>query len=145
MLNLFRKMLYNNRELVELKYFSEISKDLDLLNLSEITDKSISSNRSKGLTGILFFDYGYFGQIIEGERAIVDELWGKIQKDRRHQNIKLLSISSIKERRFPDWGMKLFNAKEFSEAFPQFTDILDELNDVDVEIYQTIKMLWSKI
>jgi len=133
------------QDLVELKYFSEISRGINLSNLSEITSKAVISNKSNGITGILFFDYGYFGQILEGERGNVEDTWEKIQKDKRHQNVKLLSLTDIKERRFPDWAMKLFDATDFSQQFPQFSEIIESLNDVDLETYQTIKKLWSKI
>jgi len=133
------------QDLVELKYFSEISRGINLSNLSEITSKAVISNKSNGITGILFFDYGYFGQILEGERGNVEDTWEKIQKDKRHQNVKLLSLTDIKERRFPDWAMKLFDATDFSQQFPQFSEIIESLNDVDLETYQTIKKLWSKV
>ncbi len=135
----------HKQDLVELKYFSEISRGINLSNLSEITSEAVISNKSNGITGILFFDYGYFGQILEGERDNVEDTWGKIQKDKRHQNVKLLSLSVIKERRFPDWAMKLFDATDFSRQFPQFSEIVESLNDVDLETYQAIKNLWSKV
>ncbi len=119
----------NQQDLVELKYFSEISKVLNISNLSEIIDAAVVSNKSKGITGILFFDYGYFGQILEGQRTKVEETFERIKRDNRHQNIKLLGLSKIDHRRFPDWAMRLFNAEEFAEQFSQFSEILQDLNE----------------
>ena len=110
-------MMDNQQDLVELKYFSKISKVLNISNLSEIMDAAVVSNKSKGITGILFFDYGYFGQILEGQRTKVEETFERIKRDKRHQNIKLLGLSKIDHRRFPDWAMRLFNAEEFAEQF----------------------------
>ena len=135
----------NQQDLVELKYFSEISKVLNISNLSEIMDAAVVSNKSKGITGILFFDYGYFGQILEGQRTKVEETFERIKRDNRHQNIKLLGLSKIDHRRFPDWAMRLFNAEEFAEQFSQFSEILQDLNEVDIDTYRTIKNLWSKV
>lgn len=133
------------QDLVELKYFSAISKELNLSNLSEITDAAVITNKSKDITGILFFDYGYFGQILEGHRADVEATFERIQKDKRHQNIQLLGVSNIKQRRFPNWSMKLFNAEEFSHQFPQFSEIMEDLNHVDIETYQMITKIWTRI
>ncbi len=138
-------MMDNQQDLVELKYFSEISKVLNISNLSEIIDAAVVSNKSKGITGILFFDYGYFGQILEGQRTKVEETFERIKRDNRHQNIKLLGLSKIDHRRFPDWAMRLFNAEEFAEQFSQFSEILQDLNEVDIDTYRTIKNLWSKV
>ncbi len=138
-------MMDNQQDLVELKYFSEISKVLNISNLSEIMDAAVVSNKSKGITGILFFDYGYFGQILEGQRTKVEETFERIKRDNRHQNIKLLGLSKIDHRRFPDWAMRLFNAEEFAEQFSQFSEILQDLNEVDIDTYRTIKNLWSKV
>ena len=134
-----------NKDLIELKYFSAISKELNLSNLSQITDAALVMNKSKDITGILFFDYGYFGQILEGHRADVEETFKRIQNDKRHQNINLLGLSNIKQRRFPEWSMKLFNAEEFAHQFPQFSEIMNGLNDVDIETYQMIKKIWTRI
>lgn len=101
----------------------------------------MTSNESKGITGILFFDQGHFGQILEGPRSEVDVLWESIKNDVRHQNIELLGITEIKERRFPKWSMKLFNAQEFADAFPQFSDVVNKIEDPSRKVLGVMKAL----
>lgn len=128
-------------DLVELKYLSEIADSSNIWALTDIVSTSVTSNESKGITGILFFDQGHFGQILEGPRGEVEELWESIKNDVRHQNIELLGIAEIKERRFPKWSMKLFNTQEFAEAFPQFSDVVNKIEDPSRKVLGVMKAL----
>lgn len=132
----------NKSDLVELKYLSEATHDMGILGLTSILDVAITKNTRLGITGVLFFDKGHFGQILEGRRGDVEEVWSKIQKDKRHQNIELLGISEIKERRFPKWAMRLFDVQEFSIAFPKFSDVVSKMTDQDLESLHSMSRLW---
>jgi hypothetical protein len=131
----------NKLDLIELKYLSEIAEGANIWDLTDIFSNSVISNELKGITGILFFDQGYFGQILEGPRGEVEELWERIKNDVRHQNIELLGITEIKERRFPKWSMKLFNAEEFLEKFPQFADAIKKIEDPSTKVMGIMKAL----
>jgi hypothetical protein len=58
-----------------------------------------------GITGILCQGQGLYIQILEGERSNVNRLYATLIKDKRHQNIELVSIEEIQTRRFPEWSM----------------------------------------
>ena len=58
-----------------------------------------------GVTGMLFYGNGTFLQVIEGEATTVDELVGKIARDPRHEDIRILSRKAIEHREHPDWSM----------------------------------------
>lgn len=135
----------NKSDLVELKYLSEISEGTNIWSLTDIVSVAMVANESKNITGILFFDQGHFGQILEGSRGAVEELWDRIKNDTRHQNIELLGITEIKERRFPKWSMKLFNAQEFAEAFPQFSDVINKMEDPGTNMLTIMKALWRNV
>ena len=130
-------------DLVELKYLSEAEINLNIWGLTAIVDISIASNKLHSITGILYFDQGYFGQILEGTKSAVEEAWGRIQKDSRHHNIELLGITEIEERRFPKWSMKLFDTEEFSITFPQFAELYTNINDPHVRSLQSLRSLWQ--
>lgn len=132
-------------DLVELKYLSEAEASMNIWGLTAIVDVAITANRLHSITGILFFEQGYFGQILEGTRSAVEETWGKIQKDSRHHDIELLGITEIKERRFPEWSMKLFDANEFSVTFPEFAGLLAKIDDPAIKTLEVLKTLWQKV
>lgn len=135
----------NKSDLVELKYLSVAEEGINVRSLTDIMNVSVASNDQHGLTGILFFDHGYFGQILEGERGAVEETWSRIKNDTRHHDIELLGIAEIQERRFPKWSMKLFDAKEFSEDFPRYTELINKLDDPYAETLRMMKALWQKV
>ncbi len=135
----------NKSDLVELKYLSRAHEALNFSTLAAITDVSRARNEPSGITGILFFDHGYYGQILEGERVVVEEKWSRIKNDARHYDIELLGIKEIRNRRFPNWSMKLFNAQEFKGAFPQFSELISKMDDPDAENIRILKLLWQKI
>jgi hypothetical protein len=62
-------------------------------------------NASSGVTGLLLFGNDTFLQVLEGEAETVDGLFHRIEGDRRHQDVRLLSRRPIGQRRFPDWKM----------------------------------------
>jgi len=132
-------------DLVELKYQSEALNDMGIMGLMRILEVSVASNKRHKITGVLFFDQGHFGQILEGSRADVEEVWGRIQKDPRHHHIKLLGISEIQERRFPKWALKLYDGKEFAGFLPQFSSAIGEITGADGETLRIMKSLGFKV
>lgn len=135
----------NTSNLVELRYLSDASDEINIWSLTEIVHVSVVSNESQGITGILFFDQGHFGQILEGPRAAVEEVWSRIKNDARHHNIELLGIVQIEKRRFPKWSMKLFNVEEFTEAFPEFSQLIRAMENSEAENLRIMKLLWQKV
>jgi len=70
--------------LVRLLYASRV-KDATPEAIDKILSQSRSHNPSTGITGILCYGGGIFLQAIEGGRGPVNELYGMIQKDPRHE------------------------------------------------------------
>jgi len=62
-------------------------------------------NAAVGLTGALVHSRRWFAQVLEGERAEVDRLFARIQRDPRHRNIHLLSMQPVRHRAFRAWSM----------------------------------------
>ena len=58
--------------------------------IETILAKSRQYNPTCGITGILCYGGGVFLQAIEGGRMAVSELYGHIQKDKRHKDVVLL-------------------------------------------------------
>ena len=73
--------------------------------IETILSQSRHSNPTCGITGILCYGGGIFLQAIEGGRMAVSELYGHIQKDKRHKDVVLLHYEEIMERRFGGWTM----------------------------------------
>ena len=88
--------------LVRLLYASR-ALDTNPVAISTILAQSREYNPSCGITGILCYGGGIFLQAIEGGRLAVSELYGHIQRDKRHKDVALLQFEEITERRFSGW------------------------------------------
>tara|TARA_B100001094_G_C18158297_1_gene787777 strand:+ start:997 stop:1413 length:417 start_codon:yes stop_codon:yes gene_type:complete len=69
-------------------------------------------NKTKNITGSLFFSYKFFIQLLEGEKSEVDSLYGRIVKDTRHENIQLIYDQEVEQRFFPAWNMQEVTEKD---------------------------------
>lgn len=101
--------------LVRLIYASRAA-DPNLAATEAILAESRSHNPACGITGVLFYGGGIFLQALEGGRARVSELYGRIQKDVRHKEVVLLYYEEISERRFGGWAMGMANAAKLNAS-----------------------------
>jgi hypothetical protein len=94
--------------LVRLTYASTVTSTPGKLReeLTSILGDARRFNYNHNIHGVLFYGNSYFYQCIEGNKAIVDQLYQKILKDSRHKDIKQLSYEYIAEISFDAWNMK---------------------------------------
>ncbi|WP_348944342.1 BLUF domain-containing protein [Chitinibacter sp. FCG-7] len=62
-------------------------------------------NAHNNITGLLLYQQGFFLQYIEGEPEMVRAVFGRIERDQRHENVELISEDVLMARRFPNWTM----------------------------------------
>jgi len=82
------------------------------------------NNRKLGVTGVLFFEQGYFFQILEGQADVVRPLYEQIRRDPRHYDIDTLFDEPVSDRTFSDWSLGAFAVEKKSQA--------------DINLYQRI-------
>ena len=61
------------------------------------------------------FNRDYFGQVLEGERAAVSELFCSIAKDPRHRSVVIVEATAVDRRLFDRWAMGLAEKNETAE------------------------------
>jgi hypothetical protein len=101
--------------LVRLLYASRV-KDASPEAIDNILSQSRTHNPSSGITGILCYGGGIFLQAIEGGRSAVNQLYGQIQQDPRHEQVELLYYEEISERRFAGWTMGQVNLSKLNTS-----------------------------
>ena len=105
-------------QLVQLIYVSRStlahSKDFKGIepNVGRILLKSRINNKSKNITGVLYFGDGCFFQCLEGDADSVDTLFESLKNDPRHNDVELISRNAISERSFAAWEMKFVPLEE---------------------------------
>lgn len=75
--------------------------------IESILDSATRNNPALNVTGALLYSGGYFCQVIEGPRDVLEELFETIQMDPRHGDVTVLHFEPIDERSFSSWGMAL--------------------------------------
>lgn len=94
-------------------YSSEASTPMQADDLEELLGHARRSNATKGITGALVYAEGMFLQILEGDRAEVQDLMAEIRRDVRHETVIVLREGEIPSAIFGSWKMA------YVEATPQ--------------------------
>jgi len=112
-------------DLIHIAYVSFSNKELNEKELEELLIDIRKRNQKQKVTGLLLYNDGSFIQVIEGPSKMLIELYEKIKKDHRHENIVKLLEEPIKKRAFPDWsmGFRRLSKKQMSGALG-FSDFM---------------------
>lgn len=98
--------------LTRLIYASEAAEDLDPVKVQALLDHARRSNRLRDITGMLVFDSRNFLQVLEGDRQLLSDLYGRFVRDSRHRRLLILCAEPIAQRLFSDWSMGFAAADE---------------------------------
>lgn len=90
---------------IMLVYTSKATCKIEISDIESIIEKSSKNNAKKGITGALFYNDGYFLQFLEGGMSDIKDRLSVICNDKRHENINVILMSSIKTRMFERWAM----------------------------------------
>ncbi|ALF60067.1 BLUF domain-containing protein [Psychrobacter urativorans] len=95
--------------LIQLVYVSSLTVvgRLNTAIFEQVEGSARAYNSQQGITGILCYGNGQFLQCIEGKKSKILTLQKSIFADKRHKNLKVLSLQAIDERSFSDWRMRL--------------------------------------
>ncbi|MBF0277362.1 MAG: BLUF domain-containing protein [SAR324 cluster bacterium] len=109
-----------------IQYISRWAYPLSKEELLEIEETSIRNNAGKGIKGFLVSLNDIFYQLIEGEDALIDDLYfGKILQDPKHKDIVcLMNESDVSELSYPDWSMKFFDLNLAEDILPEVLKIM---------------------
>ncbi len=64
------------------------------------------NNARDGVTGALICRGDLYLQLLEGPQNMVERAFRRIEWDRRHLDVKVLSRRNVTERLFPEWAMR---------------------------------------
>lgn len=86
-------------------YSSMATARFDDAVLRDLLEQSRSANAASGVTGMLLYRGGRFIQILEGPEQAVRDTMGRIERDPRHDRLRVLIDEFIEERNFAEWTM----------------------------------------
>ncbi len=86
-------------------YSSAATIDFSQDDIVALLNTARKNNAKQGVTGMLLYDNGSFFQILEGPPQVVENIYEKIEKDKRHNQVKKIICEEIEERDFAEWTM----------------------------------------
>jgi len=107
----------------ELIYVSAVVAPMSEHELAALLLKARANNKRLGVSGILVHHEGSFLQVLEGDPAVVEPLFARIGRDKRHHRTLVMRRGLIAQRTFGDWSMG------FVEADPRVVESLPGFND----------------
>lgn len=93
----------------QLVYLSQAVRKMSQNDLSAIQQTAKGNNGPLDVTGSLFYNGGWFLQVLEGPASVLEKLYKKIELDPRHKNSRILYNEPATFRTFPRWNMNMTN------------------------------------
>lgn len=91
-----------------------------------ITAAALKANAASGLTGCIIFTGQHFLQVIEGLQEDVEDTFGRISRDTRHTDVRVLSEGPIEARDFPEMAITSGGDQTLTaEALAEISAVLD--------------------
>lgn len=111
----------------ELVYVSLADHHLSSAELTALHQQAVALNSEQGITGLLIYREREFLQLIEGERDAVLDLFGRIERDPRHQQVDRIWDGPITERSFGQWAMGFAEPSDpVLRTLPEGRQLLEE-------------------
>ncbi|MVN77756.1 hypothetical protein GO988_15590 [Hymenobacter sp. HMF4947] len=86
-------------------YSSQAKKAMTLTTLVVLLMQARALNERQHVTGALVYGAGQFMQVMEGEEAVIKDLYERIVQDPRHHDVRKLAEGPIATRSFAQWAM----------------------------------------
>ena len=110
--------------LTQLCYVSTAVRMMSGDDLTEILQTARRKNAERKITGMLVYKDMSFLQVLEGNRADIDEIFGTISEDPRHHRVTTLFEINIPQREFGEWAMGYYQPSadefEFLDGYSEF-------------------------
>ena len=114
-------------DLIQIVYVSISPHDLTEDDLADLLIEIRKKNEKLNVTGLLLYHDGAFIQVLEGEKSIIDDLYKRLKKDKRHHTLIVLSEEYIDQRSFPDWSMGYEKIKkDQTSSLEGYSTFIDE-------------------
>jgi hypothetical protein len=105
-----------------LVYVSAASAPFAPSELTALLRTARANNQHLAVTGMLIYHLGSFMQTLEGAEAIVQNLFARIERDKRHHRVVVLNRADNPERAFGDWSMGFVDSTLALREVPGFND-----------------------
>lgn len=110
----------------QLVYVSQAVRKMSAEDLRSIHASARTNNEHIDVTGSLFYNGGWFLQVLEGPAATLSKLYEKIELDPRHKNSRVLYNEPATFRTFPRWNMNMTNLDDRqADKYEELVEVID--------------------
>jgi hypothetical protein len=110
----------------QLVYISQSVRKMSSEDLNAIQRVAKANNEKIDVTGSLFYNGGWFLQVLEGPLDTITGLYHKIELDPRHKNSRMLYNEPAKFRTFTRWSMNMTNLDDRqADKYDELVDVID--------------------
>lgn len=88
------------------------------VELGALFSAARSNNKEQNITGALLVSDDWFVQVLEGDEAVVRELFAHIEKDPRHDSVSVVDAQTVDARVFARWAMAKVSAEDGKPDIP---------------------------
>lgn len=126
-----------------ISYVSSVNPELTEEEIQTVLNFSRNWNIDHQITGILLYSEGNFFQVLEGEKELLESLFSRIEKDKRHRNVMVIFEKEVSEVKFDTYQSDFisldsrFQAKNIELYFSQ----IDQLNP---KIQSSVRYILNK-
>lgn len=95
-------------------YTSRTITSVDRNVMEQIAYLSAGRNDTKNITGMLIYSGDIILQVLEGDQAVVENIYTNICRDTRHYEVTVIAEGAAPRREFPDtpMGFKVVKCKD---------------------------------
>ena len=109
----------------QLVYLSQATRKMSSDELNAILKIAQDNNKKIDVTGSLFYNGGWFLQVLEGSPDTLSTLYKKIEKDPRHKNSRILYNETANFRLFSRWSMNMTNLENRqADKYDQLLEVI---------------------
>lgn len=114
----------------QLIYVSQATRKMSLADLSAIQETAKTNNGPLNVTGSLFYNGGWFLQVLEGPELTLAKLYKKIELDPRHKNSRIIYNEPASFRTFPRWNMNMTNLDDRqADKYDELVEVLEAVRE----------------
>ena len=110
----------------QLIYISQAVRKMSAEDLRAIHATARTNNEKIDVTGSLFYNGGWFLQVLEGPAATLSKLYHIIEADPRHKNSRILYNEPATFRTFSRWNMNMTNLEDRqADKYEELAEVID--------------------
>lgn len=109
----------------QLIYLSQTSRALTSVYFLDILEVVKRNNASLGFSGSLFYNGGWFLQMLEGDVTVINSVYRRIEQNERHQQSQVIYLGTASCRVYSGRTMNMINLeKEHDSKYGILDDII---------------------